>query len=485
MNLVQELMHNAGGKYISRLKFYMEMAKGETLFRQADLERIFNRVFSIDGKTPLTFGDIKTPLTIFTSDLAAGLPQLYSQNTKPHETLGAAMAKSCSMPLLFSSFLQKETDGGICGNLPVDYFFREHDDQTRILALSFEQAATPADNLLSYLMSLLSNSLDTSVRQARQQTEDVGGAVHVIETNIETFDFKKSRKLLDEAAFELETSRLEKNLKSRLRTLFANLNYATVIKTRFGRDDVSRIFDIVNRAFPVTWGRSTKIYVDKNARILADVFENIEDERIYVQTIEPVSDRVVAFRIGLPKNFDAHFGLAIDIKDIQGLPQKFDAYINKNPENGSELNRVIVFLDEPVPKNHCPLRVQVRLQGDVFEELRRGGEDRYKTINISAVNIDLHEFVIATVAGSNHELTDISALPEDQRRTIYPNWDAISLEWTPGEPIPTDDVKALITPHLQHQLAPQTQFYGWKTADLSIGKRTGFVAVPKRRGGLT
>ncbi len=74
-----------------------------------------------DSKGNIRFNELKIPLHIIATNLSTGLPQVWSTETTPEESVSYAVRCSCSIPFFFQAISDRDSilvDGGVVSNLP-------------------------------------------------------------------------------------------------------------------------------------------------------------------------------------------------------------------------------------------------------------------------------------------------------------------------------------------------------------------------------
>jgi predicted acylesterase/phospholipase RssA len=123
---------------------------------------------------------------------------LGSSTMVPYEgshDLVSALLDSCGLPFCFRSWQTGNSalivDGGIGENLPVDALAQEGQHFGEMIAVTFKRRPPgKPDTALKFAGALLSTAMDISVQRASARLAD--GRVHVIETEVSTFDFGKA-----------------------------------------------------------------------------------------------------------------------------------------------------------------------------------------------------------------------------------------------------------------------------------------------------
>tara|TARA_R110002051_G_scaffold123052_5_gene196066 strand:- start:3479 stop:5401 length:1923 start_codon:yes stop_codon:yes gene_type:complete len=492
---------------LSRIVYYaVKVLFGASLVSEKTLISTLTKVFSDESEKPYLLSDTKN-LTVFTSLLERGKSKTYPSEdlqgrfelqadweADKNKPLGLVLAKSSSMPLVFSGHkvMGAEVDGGICGNLPASYFIDANADDVKTLVFVFPQEDREIKGLASFLSALISSAMESTVREARIQTTESGGVVCELPVYVETFDFPKA--LSDELSddrFHRVSHDLKPLIQKSLAQLFGVGRYKVLRTTKYSKDEVSDIFDDLYRRYPIRKTEGTKIMVDRSARRgLSSTF----DERCYIDLFEPVKDKLEVCQIGLPFNLtsdlrpeDIHGkpehgiplmrNLFIDVTDAEGVSVDIVAYLALSVRDGSPWNRILIFIKGDVKA--YPIEVVTRFDGEVFGDYRSRGWDFFSSYVTLGTSCKRHRWICVLHDDGEFTTTDLNSLSDERKEEIVPYARSLTERfklWSEGRQGADDDVDRLIKKYCRESIEPnqEKKVVSWEVEDLDEGYSAGF-----------
>lgn len=193
-----KLLHN-GRRYMAMvvpdqgwlIKAFL-LAAGKPLFRENSLRKVLGELFTFDGIQIATLGELTIPTIVTAADILNGNKVTFGKLETPNEKLVDALAHSCALPFVFRIAAPGANivDGAFVANLPADELVADEESLGKVLAISFKRNPVPTmpEGSFGYAKALLDTAMNHSMERARARIG--GGAVHEIETDITTFDFK-------------------------------------------------------------------------------------------------------------------------------------------------------------------------------------------------------------------------------------------------------------------------------------------------------
>lgn len=192
------------------------------------LKLIRNILSSFDIDPDIPIRDIPRPIFITASSMIKRKAVYFSQENAELSTtkLCDALAASCNIPLVFSSFRAARdwrrecVDGGLCENLPAEPLLsdRERWGQVFAFCVTSDSGIWPPVNAKQYLGHLFDIAVNNSVERAQRQ---VGAEnVHVIVSGRSSLEFSQiPAHFRGEVVYKRNRSSCEVWLKSRLASL--------------------------------------------------------------------------------------------------------------------------------------------------------------------------------------------------------------------------------------------------------------------------
>ena len=475
-------------RIIKIIYYFFKIIVGGSIINQNYISKTLNNTFTNSG-TPIKFSDCNN-LTIFSSDLKKGESIAKNSDSIRHQDtlLGEILTKSASMPFVFAGHRTKdhEVDGGICGNLPAQYFLDSSDDDTKVLAFTFEEEQISLSGFAEFTLALLNSSISSSVREAKIQTGISGGAICKLPNNVGTFDFIRAiDEEMEENRFLRVSNDIQKQIDSSLSELFGIEGIKVLRTNRYVRDEVSSIFELIYRRYPIRKITSTKIMVDKRNRRGVTNY----DERCYIDVIEPSNNqtsptenrKIVACQVGLPFNLKSDIeNLFIEVKDSKDNDIECKPYLSLNNHNeGNPRNRVIIFIKEDIPQDCFPLTIVTRFDGQVFEDYNSRRWDFFSTIAETAEDTGRQVWICLPEKSAN-EPVDLLDIPDTTKLDSIieeaPSLEKRMQNWVSGERLSTSDVKRQIETYFRGALNINAieNCIAWSVPALKYQQSAGF-----------
>jgi predicted acylesterase/phospholipase RssA len=180
------------------LSLLWKLYRGWPIFNDKPLRRLLEHLF--EGYREL--GELNRPTFVVAADILMGRTQEY---VRPSDPLISSIMDSCGIPYFFRSPRNSPglVDGGICENLPSSVLQQGTEQFGPIVGISFESApqAPAPENFLEFAKLLVNTSINNSIARAARSLGS--NSVHLIQTDIDTFDFHKALQALEGQHFEL------------------------------------------------------------------------------------------------------------------------------------------------------------------------------------------------------------------------------------------------------------------------------------------
>lgn len=149
----------------------------------------------------IRFNELKIPLHIVATNLSTGLPQVWSTETTPEESVSYAVRCSCSIPFFFQAISDKESilvDGGVVSNLPSFIFSKLLNDMSNytkkpnIINFRLVQkiiASKKPNNIIEYFEKL-SNAVVSGGSEVQRILQTSTYNIMIDTGNVGSTDFK-------------------------------------------------------------------------------------------------------------------------------------------------------------------------------------------------------------------------------------------------------------------------------------------------------
>jgi predicted acylesterase/phospholipase RssA len=176
--------------YLNVLRFLLS---GKPIYDPRDLETLVAQVLTGLGVNPHgKIQDIKRSKKMFLmySDIYSALSEYAGEG----ELIRTAIARSCALPIVFSSYKDfgggQRVDGGMFDNLPTDVLMRDQTELGPVFAIGFKADSKGIPNTASgYLYSLATSGVQNRISSSKKAVgEDM---VLELKTNLGTLDFDK------------------------------------------------------------------------------------------------------------------------------------------------------------------------------------------------------------------------------------------------------------------------------------------------------
>ena len=176
--------------YYKLLRF---LITGSPIYNPQNLERIIDSVLLEIGINPQSkIQDIKRSKKMFL--MYADIYSASSEAASNSDIVRTAIARSCSLPIVFSSYKDvgsgQRVDGGILDNLPTDVLMRDQTDLCPVFAIGFKPERRPTPNSpWAYLYSLATSGIQHRIQSSKKAVgEDM---VLELDTSLGTLDFDR------------------------------------------------------------------------------------------------------------------------------------------------------------------------------------------------------------------------------------------------------------------------------------------------------
>jgi hypothetical protein len=140
-------------------------------------------------------------------------------------------------------------------------------------------------------------------------------------------------------------------------------------------------------------------------------------------------------------------------------------------------NRALIFLNEIVPPERCPITLKMSFDHEMaLHELRHRGADASRSQHrLDALETD-RIWLLATPPNWPLAFTDLldpqqSDFPEAWQKDLQ----QMRAAWTHGTPLDDDKARAYFTRFVGEQLVEGAQISGWRVPVLPVGSFCGFT----------
>lgn len=382
----------------STAKIAWAIFRGKPVFKEEKLEKFLRLVINEKPNGRMKLTDTRIPVHIRVSDIKHG--EKYTYDGKNSVAAEAALIDSCAIPIAFRN--QKSNsqyaDGGLLSNLVDNSVFG--DTSEKVIAFSFpsDEAHTYSD-LVGYLGSIISSSIDNNVSESKEKIISCGGAVCELPSDFSTFDFKRAfskglsqryadetraiaRKLILNAIDEIGRRDRKVELVNRLDGLHS---FSTYIMNRL----TSANSYAVSKNSIICIGEGLRPRKDNPPKV------DILVKDVY---IEALGEKIETFKVGISRNelFELGDDIEWEVTDVDGNELKTQHEIINSSQDGDTVWHSCFCLENPLLKGKSPLRVRLRTSHlDLMANLLRGGEVEYmRAASHQLDRISVQDFVL-------------------------------------------------------------------------------------------
>lgn len=480
--LLRAKMKSAGRNVISHFSkrpsmtaLFWKMYRGEPIFSEAILASFVREIVTEKDGDRLKLKDARIPVHICVSDIKNGNKQIY--NRENSMSIEQVLVDSCAIPIAFRTFKDKSgiADGGVTSNLVGPEVFNGTDE--KIIALSFARSAPyEYKDAASYILSLASTAIDSSVEESQAKIKAMGGYVCELPNEYGTFDFEDAlNKGLTDANFAA-TKRTIREIILEALSAFERTDRLLDLKNDLGRVQTfaSTAMDSIISQYPYSVVASSTLCV---ANCLAK--QNTggyrqPDKVIKDVHISALSDKLMAFRIGLTR--EEHYELGKDIqweiRDSEGNNLSVSHEVVENKQGDEIVYQSCFCLDQPIAKSLTPVRIRlVTTHMDIMGGLiDQDGSEWMRSESHQNDQVVAQDFVFCSPPEAGEfVLTDL--LQNYHRATAKPSkLENMEKKWHTGSVMIESDLDRYRNDHLY---LANYKFTGWRCENTPAGAYVG------------
>jgi predicted acylesterase/phospholipase RssA len=178
----------------SKLRVVCTLGRGVPIWDTQPLEKFLEELFERQGVHYLEDLEKNTGIEVFV--VAANLNDTVKEVYRGHVSIVRALLDSSGIPYFFRTWRNGGSsvivDGGVCENLPYEELLDNVRTYGPVVGISFKRSSRARiRNLADFSHTLLDAAIENSMELARRR---IGPAsVHVIDTDLQTFDFVRAR----------------------------------------------------------------------------------------------------------------------------------------------------------------------------------------------------------------------------------------------------------------------------------------------------
>jgi predicted acylesterase/phospholipase RssA len=180
----------SAGLYYKVLRF---IVTGQSIYKKHDLQSVMEYILNgLDINPNQKLKDIKHSKRLFL--MFSDIYSAASEYANEDEIVKTAIMRSCSLPIVFSSYkdldASQRVDGGLLNNLPTDILMQGNAEICPVFAIGFRpERHSPPSSAAAYLRSLFSSGIQYRIQSSKKAIgEDM---VLELDTELDTLDFDK------------------------------------------------------------------------------------------------------------------------------------------------------------------------------------------------------------------------------------------------------------------------------------------------------
>jgi len=467
-------------KHKKQIDLFMKIINGEAIFDEAKLKEFFHKIFVDQEKKAERLEDLTIPTTIVAADLSNHEKLSYETNNNGRKTVVDALTDSCALPFAFRTHKTGSVvDGGIANNFPIEDILKDG-DEAFVLGFSFNSSPNfGSENALQYAASLLTTSIDSSVKENIVRIEKIGGEVCPLQRNYGLVEFEKAVKDgLPLAKFETQRKAIKVDLEKCIKRLKSK------ITTEESIDDVRNKILSVHNALdahePKVRNTTSMLFGES---FLSDATETTQDRSVTNITMLPKGDtiRVLSTGINAGSTPLASSATAWTIESEAGDTLEATQILvhdrRNTPEGAEVVRKALFFLKEPFAKeDNNNLRLVEQKRGDFLGILREKGIDYVRHQCLPPhTNKSVAQLLFIPKGYGKVILADLKLnYPLLEKLGVNPtNVDQSSRHWKTGKTMTKEEIKEYIGKNSY----PDYDIYGWITSDIKTGYFCGYVVA--------
>lgn len=428
----------------------------------------------------------RIPLVVFVSNLDHGNSEAIS---KAEEPLITAIERSVSLPFVFSTFdTGEETDGGVCGNLPISFFAQDQESDAKILAIHFAEEKNNLNDPLGYARALLSSAMNSSVREAIDQVEKLGGISYEMKNRgIGTFEFEKAVELADdELRYAKLVEELKKDLEKKIDRLFTQVTITKLSLRRLQEYPARRIHKSLVEEFPYHKTLSAQAQIHNQARpgpLIVKQSDRLISACQFVPSPENSHKMIRAIRHGLPYGEYPISLLDIKVRDRHRKELLFIPEIVSFRDKAGDINnQVLLVLEKGVSVADCPVKVSTSFDYPALTNLNDKKPEWSMSRRTEEMPFSLAPtrrfWIVVTPSAIKLKVNDVSKVsPELFEPDLVDRLKSVNNNWSHGTQLDKTKARPLFVEFFDDPVVDTANYVGYDVPAFSIGTHCGFFAA--------
>lgn len=459
----------------SQVKLLYKIINGKPLFNEQKLNEFFNAIF-VDHESKVdSFDKLEIPTSIIASNLLKREKIVYGPNDVAGKSIMQVLVDSCALPYAFRTHQNGEiVDGGVVNNFPIDELI-SHEDDSFLLGFGFDSETPVASrNPLEFGLSLLSTSIDSTVKENASRIQLMGGEICLLRKAYGVIEFDKA---LTEGLQLSRFREIKKAIRHDLETAVHRLADQAIIQEDASdvRNKVLKIYKSLDRHQKKSREVVSVVYADS----LCNTLE--KDKWVTTIKIKPENETLQVFATGLAAATEPIVRGESDwrVENENGSTIKATQILapdRRNISGSSEvMHRAMFFLDEPFKKGNGSLKLIQESKSRFFKPLEEHGVDfirhqclpphfSSKVVQILLVPKEYDDLTLYDLKSNLDVLVSLGLMDADYA-------DNIKGSWKTGKRLSESEANDYMgnVSHVSYKR------YCWETVDVDAGHFCGFV----------
>ena len=464
-----------------RLKIARDLIKGNPLFKESDLKQFFNEVFVKPDESFERFENFRIPTKIIASDLDYKEKLSYTKSKDPQKKIIQALVDSCALPYAFRTHHSTIVDGGVVNNFPIDEFLNDGIDG-ELLGFSFKpRPQFGNDNAFAYGVSLLTTSIDSTVKENAERLKSIGGEICLLPKNFGLIEFEKALKDgLKTGPFRSLIAEIEGDLIEAVE----RLNEGAINKESIQdiQKKVLNVYSFLGNQNPCERHIIGRTYGES-------FFEGVEKDRsVTTLKVKPIKDPIQMFSHSLGVNTqpiirgEEEWSVENDKKTSLNAERILAPEIHKSPEGAVLMHKAMYFLEEPFKKEDGWVSALQVSRGSFLAPLFKGELDWSRHQSLPPHNLSLVVQILYIPKGFGAvTLGDLKAnmeLISQHCSETLSEAENMRRKWTTGRAMTNEE----LAQYVQDEEKLKYSVYGWVTRDVKHGFYCGYAVGGQKSG---
>jgi len=356
--------------WMQRWKIIKKVINGDAIFDEKKLLAFFHEIFVDQDKKVETFDCLKIPTTIIASNLQEQEKISYGPTNVAGKKIINVLADSCALPFAFRTHKNGSVvDGGIVNNFPLDDALGGN-QKAFVLGFSFKgRSNIGVSDPFRYGLSLLSTSIDSSVKENSERIKLLGGEVCQLNKNYGLIEFEKA---LNDGLDIDKFKEVKKAIRADVKESITKIKERAIVHetTDELRLKILTAYNFLDEHQPKTREVVSIIHGD-------GIYDDTaKDKSVTTLHIKPESQSMQVFSTGLAATsgpiLRGHTDWSVENNSNSlNAEQKLVTERRKVPKGTEIMHKALFFFEKPFLKSEGTLDLVQESRGDFFGPLKK------------------------------------------------------------------------------------------------------------------